>query len=120
MKRVLILIHLASAESRNKLTTMAPKITATAQDLLGDCTTAFTSQVALGFAGTTELAIAKVFERFVQRCGLMSQDNVSVVEIGADITSSHPGLSTYQTKTWFVAHLAEFAKRQSGSSEADH
>lgn len=107
MKRVLILIHFASKLNRQTMAPtgarLAPLVMAQLQDSAG----VFTSDIALGVTGITHQPSDALLRSLVASLGLTTGDNISVLELGPVIISTHPGLTSWANRTQMVSVRAE-------------
>ncbi len=102
MARYLVLLHLASPSSRDKATAPArfKLIHETVNASLQECEAVLTSPAALGFAGVSGKTAREVWQGL--NALLAPQDNLSVIELGRDIATTHPGLQKWDSNTIFL------------------
>lgn len=112
MKRVLVLIHFASKLSRENMATVGVRVAPIVRDNLGNFAGVFSSDIAFGCVGTTDKGIDELVKTLIQALSLKSGDNVSVLELGMSIISTHRSLMEWQGQTDFVAYLSESAKQK--------
>ena len=112
MKRVLILIHFAAKLTRDNMGPMGLKAASCVQANVENFAGIFSSDIAFGFAGVTNQDTSELLKTLFKAIGLKPGDNVSVVELAENISSTHPGLMEWQGATGFVASLARLARER--------
>lgn len=98
MNRYLVLIHLASKPSREKgMSELGPTLISAIRGALDDCETILTAPQALGVCGLSAKPPREIWDSL--RVLLRAEDNISVVAVGADVVTSHPGFADWDGRT---------------------
>jgi uncharacterized protein (DUF1684 family) len=102
LKRYLVLIHFASRISRNpEVASQVRAIRDIVRRELGDAEAILNAETALAFCGMSALDAHGLWKAL--RLPIAGEDTLSVIEISANIASSHPGLSSWQVQTRWLA-----------------
>lgn len=88
-KKYLVLVHWASKGSRNNLEHVARHLNDALKMNLSGTVTVLTSIAAVAVMGMSSKTAAQLFSE-IAPC-LYTGDNLSVMELGDDIATSHPG-----------------------------
>jgi hypothetical protein len=106
MKRYLVLIHLAAKFEKLELVERSTALLQAMKFNLDDMAPVLTAEKGFAFVGTSNEADASaLWKKIVVSTKLARQDNISVIELGRDIVTTHPGLSQWQSETRFLAGL---------------
>lgn len=111
MKRYLVLVHLAAAFPKTELVQRATAMHSALKRLLDDMETVLTAEKAFAFACFSDKTAQELWKSITSAAIFGRQDNISVVEVGLDIFTTHPGLAAWQSKTVALAALAESARK---------
>ena len=111
MKRFLVLIHLAGKTADSPAQRMA-KLHSTLTSMLDDAECAFTSDKGFAMACTSPKTDEALWKSLVEACKLVTQDNITVMELGLSITSSHRGVRQWASKTMMLAGLEELQQQK--------
>jgi hypothetical protein len=112
MKRVLVLINLAAKRSPEELAATARSVLSAMQTNLDQMETIFTSTVAFGFVGVTSKDFSELHKTLNKGTNLRSGDNISVMELGILVISTHPGLHSWNGATQMISVLAESSRQR--------
>lgn len=112
MKRYLVLVHLAAAFPKAELTTRAAAMHAALKSTLDTMETVLTADRGFAFACLSAKPAAELWKSIVAQGTFARQDNISVVELGFDICTTHPGLASWHQQTGLFAGLAESARKK--------
>lgn len=111
MKRYLVLVHMAAAFPKTELVTRATAMHRAMKSLLDDMETVLTADKAFAFTCVSSKTSKELWTAIVAAAVFGRQDNISVLELGYDISTTHPGLSGWNQTTGFLAGLAELARK---------
>jgi hypothetical protein len=92
--RYLVLVHFAARLTRENISQVAGNVAASIRLNLGNTEAVITSDAMVGIAGTSANEPADIFREIAK--DLRRGDNLSVIELGTRITTSHPGLHSWQ------------------------
>jgi len=92
--KYLVLVHLASKITRNDLHAIATTVLQAIKSNLDDVEAVLTSEAAIAMTGMSGNGSDSIFRGI--RSALRSGDNLSVLELGDDIATSHPGLGAWR------------------------
>lgn len=112
MKRYLILIHLAAKTEEVPLPKRVLSLHTAMSTLLDDMETVLTSDKGFAFVCTSPKTAADLWKAVVASFKNWPQDNITVLELGFDITSTHRGVQQWNSKTAMLAGLAELARQK--------
>jgi|GEM_PF-2197801 len=112
MKRYLVLVHLATAFPKTEFAARATAMHKAMTSLLDNMETVLTAEKAFAFACVSEKSSKELWAAIVAAAVFGRQDNISVLEIGYDISTTHAGLSGWNQSTGFLAGLAESARKK--------
>lgn len=103
MNRYLVLIHFASKAARTAdEAQLMIRVRDAVRSGLQECEAVLTSPAALAFCGLSALSPEELWS--AMRVPLASQDNLSIIELGREIVTTHPGLTSWQARTrWMKA-----------------
>ncbi len=105
MKRVIVLVHFASKLSREQMGATGLRVAQALRARLGHFAGVFTSDIAMGAVGTTDSSCSDLMQALLKDMQLPRGDNISVMELGMSVVTTHSGLSQWQGQTDFVAFL---------------
>jgi hypothetical protein len=92
--KYLVLVHFAARLTRENLSQVAGGLATTIRRNLENCEAVLTSDAMVAMIG---LSLAKPEDIFRSIAGdLRRGDNLSVLEVGAEVITSHPGLAAWQ------------------------
>ncbi|WP_167735679.1 MULTISPECIES: hypothetical protein [unclassified Herbaspirillum] len=94
--KYLVLVHLASKITRNDLPAIATAVLQAIKSNLDDVEAVLTSEAAIAMTGLSSAGSDSIFRAIGS--ALRSGDNLSVLELGDDIVTSHPGLATWRNR----------------------
>ncbi|MBP1316318.1 hypothetical protein [Herbaspirillum sp. 1130] len=89
-ERYLVLVHLAAKPTRKHLTDVAIQLGATIKSNLRQCEAVCLTATSLAFVGESPLSADSLFRQMA--AGLHSGDNLSVLALGNEFATTHPGL----------------------------
>lgn len=102
MKRYLVLVHFASKFSRESdSVARMQSIMEAVRRSLDDCETAMTSEFGVAVCGLSARSATDLWTAL--QLPVFRQDNLSVIELGAAIATTHPGLAAWQARTAWLA-----------------
>ncbi len=104
MHRYLVLIHFASKWTRDDIATIGPKVIAAVRGALDDSETVLTTPQAIGVCGVSSKSARELWTAL--QLPLFRQDNVSVVTLGEDVVTTHPGFSEWDSRTRWLSRMA--------------
>lgn len=101
MNRYLVLLHFASKIARNEDpdARLVPINEAMRRELQ-DCECTLSSEVALAFCGVSAKSADELLGSL--RIRVLRQDNLSIIELGTEIVTTHPGLAAWQARTAWI------------------
>ncbi|WP_443113332.1 hypothetical protein [Herbaspirillum seropedicae] len=88
--RYLVLINFAAKLSRQHLSAVSAVTNSTVRSALGDCEAIFVSEMAVAFVGLSGEEPGHLFKLMAAR--LREGDHLSVIALGNELMTSHPGL----------------------------
>lgn len=94
--RYLVLIHLAAKASRENLPCVASQLGDSIRNNLSNSEAICTTPVSLAFVGLSPASADSLFRSIA--AALRPGDNLSVMELGKAITTSHPGVRRWAQK----------------------
>ncbi len=112
MKRYLVLVHLAAAFPKTEFVARATAMHGAMKSLLDNMETVLTAEKAFAFACVSDKSATDLWKAIIGAAVFGNQDNISVVEVGFDISTTHKGLMAWNRETDMIAGLAEFARKK--------
>lgn len=112
MKRYLVLVHLAAKIEKADLATRATALLRALQQNLDNMETVLTAEKAFAFAGTSHKTANELWTLIGKAAALARQDNITVLEVGSDICTTHLGFQKWNLDSGMLAGLAELARRK--------
>lgn len=112
MNRYLVLIHLAAKTDTATPAQRAISLHSAMNALLDEMETVLTSDKGFAFACVSPKSSADLWKSVTGAFKHWPQDNITVLEVGSDITSTHRGVQNWQAKTGVLAGLAELARQK--------
>ena len=102
MNRYLVLIHFASRWSREKdPAARGAQVLAAIRGVLDDCETVLTEDHAIGVCGLSRKSAREVWAAL--QLPVFRQDNLSVISLGRDISTIHPGFADWDARTRWLS-----------------
>jgi hypothetical protein len=92
-KKYLVMVHIASRLNRSNLAVAAQQIAGAIQSNLFGCEAVMTSEICICVVGSADADAGGLFAAIAP--GLRSGDNLSVIEMGEAVMTSHPGLAQW-------------------------
>lgn len=88
------------------------KLHSTLTNMLDDAECAFTSDKGFAMACTSNKTAAALWQSLGEACKLVAQDNITVMELGLNVISSHRGVREWASKTMMIAGLEELRQQK--------
>lgn len=110
MKRYLVLVHLAAKFEKVDLAIRATALLRAMQQNLDNMETVLTAEKAFVFAGISSKSAKEIWTAIGTAAVTGRQDNITVLEVGSDICTTHHGFQKWNLDSGFLASLAESAR----------